>query len=87
MNEIRDWCTHLKDRGIGVLITDHNVRETLEIIDRAYIMHDGQVLMEGRRRTKWWRMRMCGACISASDLAFDDAVRERFVGPPRNIQA
>ena len=40
--------SHLKDRGIGVLITDHNVRETLEIIDRAYIMHDGQVLMEGR---------------------------------------
>ena len=38
---------HLKDRGIGVLITDHNVRETLEIIHRAYIMHDGQVLMEG----------------------------------------
>ncbi len=38
---------HLKDRGIGVLITDHNVREALEIIDRAYIVHDGQVLMEG----------------------------------------
>jgi lipopolysaccharide export system ATP-binding protein len=37
----------LKDRGIGVLITDHNVRETLEIIDRAYILHDGKVLMEG----------------------------------------
>ncbi|MEK9843770.1 MAG: LPS export ABC transporter ATP-binding protein, partial [Thalassospira sp.] len=38
---------HLKDRGIGVLITDHNVRETLDIIDRAYILHDGRVLMEG----------------------------------------
>ena len=37
-----------EQRGIGILITDHNVRETLEIIDRAYIMHDGQVLMEGR---------------------------------------
>ncbi len=46
--EIRDLVKHLKDRGIGVLITDHNVRETLEIIDRAYILHDGQVLMEGR---------------------------------------
>jgi lipopolysaccharide export system ATP-binding protein len=46
--EIRDLVSHLKDRGIGVLITDHNVRETLEIIDRAYILHDGQVLMEGR---------------------------------------
>jgi len=45
--EIRDLVRHLKDRGIGVLITDHNVRETLEIIDRAYILHDGQVLMEG----------------------------------------
>jgi lipopolysaccharide export system ATP-binding protein len=48
VNEIRDLVGHLKDRGIGVLITDHNVRETLEIIDRAYIMHDGMVLMEGR---------------------------------------
>ncbi len=47
VGEIRDLVRHLKDRGIGVLITDHNVRETLEIIDRAYIMHDGQVLMEG----------------------------------------
>jgi len=48
VGEIRDLVAHLKDRGIGVLITDHNVRETLEIIDRAYILHDGQVLMEGR---------------------------------------
>jgi lipopolysaccharide export system ATP-binding protein len=48
VGEIRDLVKHLKDRGIGVLITDHNVRETLEIIDRAYIMHDGQVLMEGK---------------------------------------
>jgi lipopolysaccharide export system ATP-binding protein len=47
VGEIRDLVSHLKDRGIGVLITDHNVRETLEIIDRAYILHDGQVLMEG----------------------------------------
>ena len=47
VSEIRELVRHLKDRGIGVLITDHNVRETLEIIDRAYIMHDGQVLMEG----------------------------------------
>ena len=48
VGEIRDLIAHLKDRRIGVLITDHNVRETLEIVDRAYIMHDGQVLMEGR---------------------------------------
>ncbi len=45
--DIRDIVSHLKDRGIGVLITDHNVRETLDIIDRAYIIHDGVVLMEG----------------------------------------
>ena len=45
--DIRDLVAHLKDRGIGVLITDHNVRETLDIIDRAYILHEGQVLMEG----------------------------------------
>jgi lipopolysaccharide export system ATP-binding protein len=48
VSEIRDLVGHLKDRGLGVLITDHNVRETLEIIDRAYIMHGGQLLMEGR---------------------------------------
>ncbi len=47
VRDIRELVTHLKDRGIGVLITDHNVRETLEIVDRAYILHDGQVLMEG----------------------------------------
>jgi len=47
VSDIRDLVSHLKDRGIGVLITDHNVRETLDIVDRAYILHDGQVLMEG----------------------------------------
>ena len=45
--DIRALVSHLKDRGIGVLITDHNVRDTLDIIDRAYIIHDGSVLMEG----------------------------------------
>ena len=48
VSDIRDLVAHLKDRGIGVLITDHNVRETLDIIDRAYILHDGRVLMEGK---------------------------------------
>ncbi len=47
VNDIRDLVSHLKDRGLGVLITDHNVRETLDIVDRAYIIHDGVVLMEG----------------------------------------
>lgn len=45
--EIRGLVSDLKNRGIGVLITDHNVRETLEIVDRAYILHDGRVLMSG----------------------------------------
>lgn len=45
--EIRGLVGDLKDRGIGVLITDHNVRETLEIVDRAYILHDGTVMMSG----------------------------------------
>jgi len=47
VSDIRDLVRHLKDRGIGVLITDHNVRDALEVIDRAYILHDGQVLKEG----------------------------------------
>lgn len=47
VGDIRTLVSHLSDRGIGVLITDHNVRETLEIVDRAYILHDGQVLMSG----------------------------------------
>ncbi|WP_456388801.1 LPS export ABC transporter ATP-binding protein [Profundibacter sp.] len=45
--DIRTLVADLKNRGIGVLITDHNVRETLEIVERAYILHDGAVLMSG----------------------------------------
>ncbi|MFO1088738.1 MAG: LPS export ABC transporter ATP-binding protein [Hyphomicrobiales bacterium] len=48
INDIRTLVRQLTSRGIGVLITDHNVRETLELIDRALIIHEGQVLMEGR---------------------------------------
>jgi lipopolysaccharide export system ATP-binding protein len=48
VGDIQDLVRHLKGRGIGVLITDHNVRETLGLIDRAYIIHSGQVLTEGR---------------------------------------
>ena len=47
VGDIQDLVRHLKGRGIGVLITDHNVRETLGLIDRAYIIHSGQVLTEG----------------------------------------
>lgn len=49
VGDIRALVAQLKTRGIGVLITDHNVRETLEIVDRAYILHDGVVLMSGTR--------------------------------------
>jgi lipopolysaccharide export system ATP-binding protein len=48
LGDIRDLVVHLRERGIGVLITDHNVRATLEIVDRAYIIHDGRVLMDGK---------------------------------------
>ncbi|MEO5962625.1 MAG: LPS export ABC transporter ATP-binding protein [Thermomonas sp.] len=47
VNEIQRIVKHLKDRGIGVLITDHNVRETLDICDRAYILAEGAVLAQG----------------------------------------
>ena len=47
VDDIRTLVSDLKKRGIGVLITDHNVRETLEIVDRAYILHEGRVLMSG----------------------------------------
>jgi len=64
INEIRELVKHLKDRGIGVLITDHNVRETLDIIDRAYIIHDGQVLTEG----------------TADEIVGDEDVRRVYLG-------
>jgi lipopolysaccharide export system ATP-binding protein len=51
VSEVQKIVLALKDRGIGVLITDHNVRETLRIVDRAYLLHDGRVLAEGDRET------------------------------------
>lgn len=62
--EIRDLVAHLKDRGIGVLLTDHNVRETLEIVDRAYILYGGAVLMEGK----------------PSDIVSNEEVRRVYLG-------
>ncbi|MGJ3256585.1 MAG: LPS export ABC transporter ATP-binding protein, partial [Alcanivorax sp.] len=59
-----ELVAHLRDRGIGVLITDHNVRETLGLIDRAYIIHDGGVLMEG----------------APSEIVSDQAVRRVYLG-------
>ena len=64
VNEIRTLVADLKNRGIGVLITDHNVRETLEIVDRAYILHDGKVLMNG----------------TAEDVIQDENVRRVYLG-------
>ncbi len=64
VGDIRDLVIDLKDRGIGVLITDHNVRETLEIVDRAYILHDGGVLMSG----------------TADEVVSDEKVRRVYLG-------
>ena len=64
ISDIRDLVAQLKDRGLGVLITDHNVRETLGIIDRAVIMHDGNVLTEG----------------TAAEIVENDAVRAHYLG-------
>ena len=64
VGDIRELVAHLKDRGIGVLITDHNVRETLDVIDRAYIIHDGKMLMEG----------------APSDIVGNEDVRRVYLG-------
>jgi lipopolysaccharide export system ATP-binding protein len=64
LGDIRDLVSHLKDRGLGVLITDHNVRETLDIVDRAYILHDGMVLREG----------------TPSEIVLDEDVRRVYLG-------
>ncbi|MGV6810946.1 MAG: LPS export ABC transporter ATP-binding protein [Brevirhabdus sp.] len=64
VGEIRNLVGDLKTRGIGVLITDHNVRETLEIVDRAYILHDGGVLMSG----------------TAEEVVQDERVRRVYLG-------
>jgi lipopolysaccharide export system ATP-binding protein len=62
--EIQRIITYLKDRGIGVLMSDHNVQETLSIIDRAYVIHSGKILFEGTPR----------------EIADNDRVREVFLG-------
>lgn len=64
VGEIRHLVADLKKRGLGVLVTDHNVRETLEIVDRAYILHDGKVLMSG----------------TAEEVVADDNVRRVYLG-------
>ena len=62
--ELQDVILHLKSRGIGILISDHNVRETLEITDRAYLMYDARVLLSG----------------SADTLINDPKARELYLG-------
>ncbi len=64
VGEIRDLIGYLKTKGIGVLITDHNVRDCLEIVDRAYILHDGVVLMEG----------------TPDEIVANDSVRKVYLG-------
>lgn len=64
VGELRDLILHLRDRGIGVLITDHNVREMLDMVDRAYIIHEGRVLTEGR----------------PTDIVANEDVRRVFLG-------
>ncbi len=64
VSEIQDIVARLRDRGLGVLITDHNVRETLRITDRAYIMYEGRILLQG----------------TAAELASDSRAREIYLG-------
>jgi lipopolysaccharide export system ATP-binding protein len=67
--EVQKIVRRLKERGLGILITDHNVRETLKLIDRGYIIHKGQVLVAG----------------SAEFLANDPKAREIYLGPEFNM--
>ncbi|MEM8631176.1 MAG: LPS export ABC transporter ATP-binding protein [Pseudomonadota bacterium] len=70
VSEIRAMVADLKNRGIGVMITDHNVRETLEIVDRAYILHDGIVMMSG----------------TAEEVVRDENVRRVYLGQSFHIR-
>jgi lipopolysaccharide export system ATP-binding protein len=67
--EVQKIVRRLKERGLGILITDHNVRETLKLIDRGYIIHKGEVLVEG----------------TAEFLANDPNAREIYLGPEFNM--
>jgi lipopolysaccharide export system ATP-binding protein len=69
LHDLRELVVHLKDRGIGVLITDHNVRETLDLIDRAYIIYDGMVLTEG----------------TAEEIVSNEDVRRVYLGERFNL--
>lgn len=64
VNDIQEIIRYLKNRGLGVLITDHSVRETLSITDRAYIMHEGKILLTG----------------TAAEIANDEQARKLYLG-------
>ncbi len=64
VNEIQDIVRRLADRGLGIIITDHNVRETLSVVDRAYMVYNGRLLKEG----------------TTADLVNDEEVRTRYLG-------
>lgn len=67
--EVQKIVRHLKERGLGILITDHNVRETLKLVDRAYLIHHGEVLCEG----------------TGEFLVNDPKAREIYLGPEFNL--
>jgi len=67
--DIQEIIVQLKERGIGVLISDHNVRETLKLVDRAYLIHNGEVVYEG----------------AAEALVDDPKAREIYLGPEFNL--
>jgi lipopolysaccharide export system ATP-binding protein len=64
VSDIQDIVSHLKNRGLGVLVTDHSVRETLAITDRAYIMHEGEILLSG----------------TSEEIANSDVAKEFYLG-------
>jgi lipopolysaccharide export system ATP-binding protein len=67
--EVQKIVRRLRDRGLGILITDHNVRETLRLVDRAYVIHQGRVLVEG----------------TAEFLVNDPKARDIYLGPDFNM--
>jgi lipopolysaccharide export system ATP-binding protein len=67
--DVQKIVKRLKKLGLGLLITDHNVRETLKIVDRAYLIHKGKVVYEG----------------SADDMVVDPQAREIYLGPEFNV--
>ena len=69
VNDVRNLVSELKSRSMGVLITDHNVRDTLKIVDRAYILHDGRVIVSGL----------------PEDVVNNDNVRRVYLGNDFNI--